>query len=124
MSSEQEIFEKCGRTYNPNDFVFREGDVGNEMFIIQTGKVMITKQLKSGESKTLAVLGPGDSFGEMAVIDKDVRSANAIAIEPSRFIVLDEEVFKIQMQSNPKFVKKTLKILPSRLGDANQKIAV
>ena len=106
MSSEQEIFEKCGRTYNPNDYVFREGDVGNEMFIIQTGKVMITKQLKSGESKTLAVLGPGDSFGEMAVIDKDVRSANAIAMEPSRLIALDEEVFEIHMQSNPKIVKR------------------
>jgi CRP/FNR family transcriptional regulator, cyclic AMP receptor protein len=123
MSSEQEVFEKYGRLYNPNDVVFREGDVGAEMYIIQSGKIMITKQLKSGEEKTLAVLGPGDSFGEMAIIDKDVRSANAIAIESSRLIALDEELFEAHIQTNPKIVKKILKILSSRLRDANQQIA-
>jgi CRP/FNR family cyclic AMP-dependent transcriptional regulator len=123
MSGEQEVFEKYGRSYNPNDVVFREGDVGAEMYIIQSGKIMITKQLKSGEEKTLAVLGPGDSFGEMAIIDKDVRSANAIAIESSRLIALDEELFEAHIQTNPKIVKKILKILSSRLRDANQQIA-
>jgi CRP/FNR family cyclic AMP-dependent transcriptional regulator len=123
MSGEQEVFEKYGRLYNPNDVVFREGDVGAEMYIIQSGKIMITKQLKSGEAKTLAVLGPGDSFGEMAIIDKDVRSANAIAMEPSRLIALDEELFEDHIQTNPKIVKKILKILSSRLRDANQQIA-
>ena len=123
MSSEQEIFEKCGRTYNPNDFIFHEGDMGNEMFIIQSGKVKISKQLKDGEEKTLVILGPGDFFGEMAVIDKDVRSANAVALEPSRLIALDEEVFEMHMQSNPKIVKKILKNLTARLRDGNQQIA-
>ena len=123
MSTEQEAFEKYGRLYNTNDVIFREGDVGAEMYIIQSGKVMITKQLKSGEEKTLAVLGPGDSFGEMAVIDKDVRSANAIAMEPSRLMALDEELFEVHVQTNPKIVKKILKILTSRLRDANQQIA-
>jgi CRP-like cAMP-binding protein len=122
MSTEQEIFEKCGRTYNPGDVIFREGDLGNEMFIIQSGKVKISKQLKDGE-KTLVILGPGDFFGEMAVIDKDVRSANATALEGSRLIALDEEVFEMHMQSNPKIVKKILKNLTARLRDANQQIA-
>jgi CRP/FNR family transcriptional regulator, cyclic AMP receptor protein len=123
MSSEQEIFEKCGRTYNAGDYIFREGDAGNEMFIIQSGKVKITKQVKEGVDKTLVVLGAGDFFGEMAVIDKDVRSANAIAMEPSRLIALDEEVFEMHMQTNPKIVKKILKNLTSRLREANQQIA-
>jgi CRP/FNR family transcriptional regulator, cyclic AMP receptor protein len=123
MSSEQEIFEKCGRSYNPGDIIFREGDMGNEMYIIQSGKVKIAKQLKSGEEKTLVILGPGDFFGEMAVIDKDVRSANAVALEASRLIALDEEVFEMHMQTNPKIVKKILKNLTSRLRDANQQIA-
>ncbi|MGH7739393.1 MAG: Crp/Fnr family transcriptional regulator [bacterium] len=123
MSTEQEIFDKCGRTYESNDFVFHEGDMGNEMYIIQSGKVKITKQLKNGEEKTLVILGTGDFFGEMAVIDKDVRSANAVALEPSRLIALDENVFEMHMQSNPKIVKKILKNLTSRLRDANQQIA-
>jgi CRP/FNR family cyclic AMP-dependent transcriptional regulator len=123
MSSEQEIFEKCGRTYNAGDYIFREGDPGNEMFIIQTGKVKITKQVKEGVDKTLVVLGAGDFFGEMAVIDKAERSANAIAMEPSRLIALDEEVFEMHMQTNPKIVKKILKNLTSRLREANDQIA-
>ncbi len=123
MSSEQEIFERCGRSYNPGDIIFREGDVGNEMFIIQSGKVKIAKQLKDGVEKTLVILGPGDFFGEMAVIDKDVRSANAVSLETSRLIALDEEVFEMHMQTNPKIVKKILKNLTSRLREANQQIA-
>jgi CRP/FNR family cyclic AMP-dependent transcriptional regulator len=123
MSTEQEIFEKCGRSYNPGDLIFREGDMGNEMYIIQSGKVKITKQLKNGEEKTLVILGPGDFFGEMAVIDKDVRSANAVAQDAARLIALDEEVFEMHMQTNPKIVKKILKNLTSRLRDANQQIA-
>jgi CRP-like cAMP-binding protein len=123
MSSEQEIFERCGRSYNPGDVIFHEGDVGNEMFIIQSGKVKIAKQLKDGVEKTLVILGPGDFFGEMAVIDKDVRSANAVSLEASRLIALDEEVFEMHMQTNPKIVKKILKNLTSRLREANQQIA-
>ncbi len=118
MSTEQEIFDKCGRSYNPGDNIFREGDVGNEMYIIQSGRVKITKQLKDGVEKTLVILGPGDFFGEMAVIDKDVRSANASAVDASRLIALDEEVFEMHMQTNPKIVKKILKNLTSRLRDA------
>ena len=123
MSSEQEIFDKCGRSYNPGDVIFREGDMGNEMYIIQSGRVKITKQLKDGVEKTLVILGPGDFFGEMAVIDKDVRSANASAMDASRLIALDEEVFEMHMQTNPKIVKKILKNLTSRLRDANNQIA-
>ncbi len=123
MSSEQEIFDKCGRTYNAGDTIFREGDLGNEMYIIQSGRVKITKQLKDGVEKTLVILGPGDFFGEMAVIDKDVRSANASAMDASRLIALDEEVFEMHMQTNPKIVKKILKNLTSRLREANQQIA-
>ena len=93
------------------------------MFIIQSGKVKITKQLKDGVEKTLVILGPGDFFGEMAVIDKDVRSANAVSLEASRLIALDEEVFEMHMQTNPKIVKKILKNLTARLREANQQIA-
>lgn len=122
MGSEQEIFEKYGREYQPGDVIFREGDVGNEMFIIQAGRVKITKTIK-GEETVLVELGPGDFFGEMAVIDKDPRSANAVASQPSRLIALDEEVFEMHMQTNPKIVKKILKNLTQRLRNANQTIA-
>lgn len=123
MPTEQEIFEKYGRFYPAGSTVFREGDEGKEMYIIQSGKIKITKTLKNGEEKTLVVLEPGDFFGEMAVIDKDVRSANAVALTDTQLIALDEEVFEMHMQTNPKIVKKILKNLTARLRDANQQIA-
>ena len=123
MGSEQEIFDRYGRTYNAGDVIFREGDVGAEMFIIQSGKVKITKLIKGGVEKTLVILGPGDFFGEMAVIDKDNRSATATAVEPSRLISLDEDVFEQHMQTNPKIVKKILKNLTTCLRETNQQIA-
>jgi CRP/FNR family cyclic AMP-dependent transcriptional regulator len=122
MGTEQEIFDKYGREYQPGNVIFREGDTGNEMFIIQSGRVRITKNVK-GEDTTLVELGSGDFFGEMAVIDKEPRSANAIAVESSRLIALDEEVFEMHMQTNPKIVKKILKNLTQRLRNSNLTIA-
>lgn len=122
MSSEQDIFDKYGREYLPNEVIFREGDPGSEMFIIQTGRIKITKTIK-GEETVLVELGPGDFFGEMAVIDKEPRSANAVSVDSSRLIALDEEVFEMHMQTNPKIVKKILKNLTQRLRNSNQTVA-
>ncbi len=122
MTTEQEIFDKWGRTYDAGEVIFHEGDPGREMFIIQSGRVKISKRLGDGTEKTLVVLGPGDFFGEMAVIDKDRRSADASAMEASRLIALDEEVFEMHMQTNPKIVKKILKTFAGRIRDANQQI--
>jgi CRP-like cAMP-binding protein len=123
MNSEQEIYEKYGREYQTGEVIFKEGDIGNEMYIIQVGKVKISKQIKDVE-KVLTILGPGDFFGEMAIIDKDVRSATATVLENSKILALTTEVFELHMQTNPKIVKKILKNLTMRLREANQQIAI
>ncbi|HTB21146.1 MAG TPA: Crp/Fnr family transcriptional regulator [bacterium] len=121
MSTQAEIFEKYGRTFSAGQRIFSEGEIGAEMFIIQSGKVRISKQSKDVE-KTLVVLEEGDFFGEMAVIDKGPRSANATAEGETRCIVLDEELFEQQMQNNSRIVKKILKNMSTRLRDANNQI--
>jgi CRP-like cAMP-binding protein len=121
MPSQEEIFQKYGRTFKAGEKIFAEGEVGAEMFIIQSGKVRITKKSKDQE-KTLVILEDGDFFGEMAVIDKGPRSANAIAVEEVECIVLNEELFEQQMQNNARIVKKILKNMSARLRDANKQI--
>jgi CRP-like cAMP-binding protein len=121
MSSQNEIFTKYGRTFKSEEKIFSEGEVGAEMFIIQTGKVRISKKSKDTE-KTLVVLEEGDFFGEMAVIDKGPRSATATATEETKCIVLNEELFEQQMQNNARIVKKILKNMSARLRDANKQI--
>lgn len=67
------------RTYREGEVLFREGDVGRELFIIGDGEVEILKEESSSESIVLARLGSGESFGEMAFVDERPRSATAVA---------------------------------------------
>lgn len=121
MSSQSDIFTKYGRTFAAGEKVFAEGEIGAEMFIIQTGRVRISKHSQDVE-KTLVVLEDGDFFGEMAVIDKGPRSATATAVDEVKCIVLNEELFEQQMQNNARIVKKILKNMSARLRDANKQI--
>ncbi|MCE5300156.1 MAG: cyclic nucleotide-binding domain-containing protein [Spirochaetia bacterium] len=121
MATENDIIQQFGRTYNAGDYIFREGDVGEEMFIIHSGRVRITKTTDEGE-KTLVTLGAGDFFGEMAVIDKGPRSAGALAEEETVCIALNEELFEQQMQRNAKIVKKILKNMSARLRAMNEQL--
>ncbi|HDT15463.1 MAG TPA: cyclic nucleotide-binding domain-containing protein [Firmicutes bacterium] len=121
MASEDEIINQYGKKYAPGDYIFSEGDLGEEMFIIHRGSVKITKRTDEGE-KTLVTLSEGDFFGEMAVIDKEPRSASAIADTETVCIVLNEELFEAQMQRNAKIVKKILKNMSARLRAMNEQL--
>jgi len=121
MVTEDDIVNQYGRKYERGQYIFKEGDHGEEMFIIHSGKVNITKKTDEGE-KILITLGPGDFFGEMAVIDKGPRSASAIAAEDTICIVLDEDLFEQQMQRNAKIVKKILKNMSARLRAMNEQL--
>jgi CRP/FNR family transcriptional regulator, cyclic AMP receptor protein len=121
MVTEDDIIKQYGKKYEPGDYIFKEGDVGEVMFIIQKGKVNITKRTDEGE-KILVTLAAGDFFGEMAIIDKAPRSASAIAAEETVCIVLDEVLFEQQMQRNAKIVKKILKNMSARLRAMNDQL--
>ena len=121
MATENDIINQFGRKYSAGEYIFREGDVGEEMFIIHDGSIRITKKTDEGE-KTLVQLTAGDFFGEMAVIDKGPRSASAIAIDEAVCIVLNEELFEQQMQRNAKIVKKILKNMSARLRAMNEQL--
>jgi CRP-like cAMP-binding protein len=122
MRTAQEIFSRYGKTYAAGDVIFNEGDIGEEMFIIQSGQVKIVKKTNK-EEKTLVILSEGDFFGEMAVIDREPRSAGAVAITETRCIVLNNAVFESTMQSNIHIVKRILRNMSSRLREANKQIA-
>lgn len=123
MTTVQEIFERYGKMYPAGTVIFKEGEIGEHLFIIQSGQIKITKKTNEGE-KTLVVFSEGDFFGEMAVIDKEPRSATATAIADTKCIVLNQEIFESTMQSNIHIVKKILRSMSSRLRDANKQIEV
>jgi CRP/FNR family cyclic AMP-dependent transcriptional regulator len=101
--------------YPESATIFRTGDPGDAMYLIDVGKVHITLTDADGHSVILAVLGPGDFFGEMAMLDGQGRSANAIATEKARLAKLTRDDFLSFMRSDPRVTLELLTSLTARL---------
>jgi len=97
--------------------LFKEGDAGDEMYLIRSGKIKIVKDLE-GTTKTLAVIGEGEFFGEMALLDKSPRSAAAIAESDAKLIIVDRDAFLSSVNKNP-FIKYIIETLTTRLRKTN-----
>ncbi len=121
VATSPHAFEKFIKVFKPQELVFKQGDPGEHMFIIQSGRVEIFLNTPNGE-KSLTYYGPGDFFGEMAIIDKAPRSASARAVEDTRMIMLDERTFDQHVQANPAIVRKILKNMSARLRDTNNQL--
>src|SRR5213592_2943420 len=95
--------------------LFRAGDAGDAMYVIERGKVRICVQATDGHELTLAELGRGDFFGEMALLNEQRRSANAVVAEEARLAVLSRAHFLFFMRSNPNVALEMLTALANRL---------
>lgn len=102
------------KTLGAEETLFREGDEGDQMYLIKSGKIRIVKEMSKGEEKTLAVLEAGAFFGEMAVLDKRPRSASAIAETDTELIIVNRDVFLRKINENP-FIKYVILTLTERL---------
>jgi CRP-like cAMP-binding protein len=107
------------RTSTPDTFV-PEGD--KDMYIIQSGKVAIKKQVKDGPDATLAILEKGDFFGEMAVLERLPRSASAEVAEDGDLIKIDNEIFGDMIKTNPEIAIRMLRKYSIRLRETNRQI--
>jgi uncharacterized membrane protein len=95
--------------------LFRAGDEGDAMYLIERGKVRICVQATDGREIVLTELGRGDFFGDMALLDGQRRSADAIVAEDARLAVLSREHFLSFMRSNPNVALEMLTALANRL---------
>ena len=99
--------------------VFREGDPGCEMYIIESGSIDI---LRIDRGKTpLATLEAGDFFGEMAVLEDQPRFATAIATQPTRLLKIDRAAFSAVLSSNVEIAVRIMRKLTARLRRAEQR---
>lgn len=95
--------------------LFRTGDSGDAMYLIETGRVRISVHDEDKEEVTLAELAGGDFFGEMALIDGKQRSADAHVIEDARLAILDRDKFVSFVRSNPDVALEMLVTVSDRL---------
>jgi CRP/FNR family transcriptional regulator, cyclic AMP receptor protein len=101
--------------------IFREGDEGNVMYVIRSGKVKITKNVY-GIMVTLAELGPGDHFGEMSLLEEVPRSATAIAETDLEADVLDSKALSDYVATKPEFALKMLRAMSRRLRQIDERL--
>jgi uncharacterized membrane protein len=96
-------------------FLCRTGDEGDAMYLIERGKIRICVRATDGREVMLTELGRGDFFGEMALLDGQRRSADAVVAEDARLAVLSREHFLSFMRSNPNVALEMLTALANRL---------
>jgi CRP/FNR family transcriptional regulator/CRP/FNR family cyclic AMP-dependent transcriptional regulator len=106
-----------------NQIVFHHGDPGGLLYIIVKGKVKITHSTPDGQEALLAILGSGDFFGELALLDDSPRSATAEAIEPTDVLTLHREEFMRYLQSNPDFSLHVLQTMAKRIRHLNKQVS-
>jgi CRP-like cAMP-binding protein len=121
MSAEKNPFAKFLNRFKKGTVLFHEGDEGEDMYIIQNGKVAIKKRVPHGET-TLAILEKGDFFGEMAILERMPRSASAEVVEDSDLIVIQSELFGDMIKSNPEIAVRMLRKYSLRLRETTKQI--
>lgn len=114
------------RQYKGSEFIFREGEVGQAMYIVVSGKVRISKTVPGAGEEALAVLEKGQYFGEMAVIEDTPRSADAIAHIPCTVYEVQREKLDQLMFTDKELAYVLLwtfvRTLSERLRETNEKL--
>jgi CRP-like cAMP-binding protein len=110
------------REYPRNSVILFEDDPGDALYIVSSGQVKVVLIGEDGREVILSVLGDGDFFGEMSLIDDEPRSAHVIAMKDSRLLVLRREDFQVQLERHPSVALKLLRVLVQRLRRADEKI--
>src|SRR5918911_863862 len=121
MAGEDALFQRFGKEFRRGDILFREGEPGKEMYVIQTGKVNITKKVRDTE-KILATLGAGEFLGEMAILNNKPRSAGAVMAEDGKLLVIDPKTFEAMIRGNVEIAVRLIKKLSDRLQEADEQI--
>lgn len=111
------LAEAAARVYDPGEVIFRSFDMGAEMYVVLDGAV----ELSIG-SNVVETLGPGEPFGEMALIDQTPRVATATAKTATRLAVITERRFLFLVQTAPEFSLQIMKVMADRLRKMNARL--
>ncbi len=121
MSGKESPFAKFLTKFDKGDFVFRQGQDGDEMYIVQSGEIAIRKTI-GNQRKTLNVLEKGDFFGEMSVLERLPRTADAEVIEAAGVITINSATFGEMIRSNPEIAVRMLRKYSMRMREYSDQL--
>jgi CRP-like cAMP-binding protein/KaiC/GvpD/RAD55 family RecA-like ATPase len=110
------------RRYRKGEIIFHKGDFGSTFHLINVGRVKVSIPSEEGEDVFLAHLGPGDFFGELALLDENPRSATATAIEPVETLALERKDFLDFVKWYPDVAVSILAVLAQRIRNLNSRL--
>ncbi len=116
------LFQRFGKEFPRGTVLFREGEPGHEMYVVQAGKVTIHKRVGDVE-KVLTSLGAGEFFGEMSILNNKPRSATATCADVCKLLVIDAKTFEAMIRGNAEIAIRMIKKLADRLQETNEQIA-
>jgi CRP-like cAMP-binding protein len=108
------------RRYRKGATVFLYGDPGDDLYVVESGSVKICMTTPDGKEITLAILGPGEFFGELALMDGAPRSSNAVTMEDCQLLLLDRIRFLAFVDEHPSVARSIIEVLSRRLRDNNE----
>ena len=122
-----EVSEKCKEEkFNSGEYIFREGEAGNRLYLIVEGEVRISRDVPGSGEEALAVLKPGSLFGEMSVFDRSERSTHAIANGGCTLLTITRPDFEMILDFNREIAYKVLwacvRLLSGRLRQTNDSL--
>lgn len=103
-------YVKDFQTYKPGDTIFKEGEVGELMYVVIDGEIDVTLN-----GKMVETVGAGSIVGEMALIDHKTRSATAVAKTDAKLVPVDQKRFTFMVQETPHFALEVMAMMAERL---------
>ncbi len=112
----------CG-DYTRGEAVFTEGEQGDTLFIVLSGKVKIGRRAADGRENMLSVMGPSDMFGELSLFDPGPRTATATVLTDARLASLAHTALRPWIKDRPEIAEQLLRVLARRLRRTNDALA-
>ena len=106
-----------------NDTLFNEGDEADDLYVVLTGRVAIAKRSPDGRESLVALMGPGDLFGEMPLFDDEPRSAAVRALERSEVVRVPFDAVRAELEARPGLLWDVVAMFAARLRAAGDALA-
>ena len=110
-----------GKAYTDGQIIIHQGEMGDCMYVIQEGEVEVL-QVTNGHEIHLAQLKAGDFFGEMAIFEREVRSATVRALGSVRILTIDQKNFLRRIHQDPSLAYRMVQVMSHRIREMNKEI--
>ncbi|HVI52024.1 MAG TPA: cyclic nucleotide-binding domain-containing protein [Candidatus Sulfotelmatobacter sp.] len=121
MGKAHEVLDR--RVYAAGEMIFKEGEVGRRCaYLVQSGKVEISKKTAEGQARVLGYITDGGIFGEMALVDNKPRMAMARAVDSTTVIIVTEATFEDKLRKTDPFIRGLLNIFVRNIRETTDKM--